>query len=346
MSAAVTRGCVFLLTDYGTDDEFAGLLRAAVARVAPDAPLVDLTHGIAPFDVRAGALTLERCARHLGPGVVVAVVDPGVGTDRRPIAVDVGPAVPSVLVGPDNGLLMPAADALGGVRRAVVLPPPAGATTFDGRDVFAPAAGRLWAGAGIGSVGAPIDPGTLVRLAAPRCVTRPGAVESDVQWIDRFGNVQLAAGPADLAAAGIRTQPGPGAHLDVWSGRWAGPVPVRRVTSFAELAGPADASALPAEACQAVAASEGRHRVGLLVDASGQVALVCDRRSAAAVLGLVVGETVVVADPATARGAATARRAATVREPGPIVHDAITVGDRTGSGPGEGAPGSTEGGAR
>ncbi|MGH9017182.1 MAG: SAM-dependent chlorinase/fluorinase, partial [Acidimicrobiales bacterium] len=174
-------GAVFLLTDYGDDDEFAGLTRAVIRRLAPAAPVVDLTHGIPPFDVRAGAHALTRCVGFLGPGVVVAVVDPGVGSDRRAVAVEVGGAVgvevgvgvgvgvevdpgpgnaatgPRYLVGPDNGLLVGAVDLLGGPVGVVSLTAPglpsragrAGAgATFDGRDLFAPVAARLWAGAG------------------------------------------------------------------------------------------------------------------------------------------------------------------------------------------------------
>src|SRR5215472_12360768 len=110
------RGAIFLLTDYGTADELVGVVRAVLARSAPGATLVDLTHEVPPFDVRAGALALSRAATHLGPGVVLAVVDPGVGTDRRGVALRVrGADGPWALVGPDNGLLMWAAAALGGV---------------------------------------------------------------------------------------------------------------------------------------------------------------------------------------------------------------------------------------
>jgi S-adenosylmethionine hydrolase len=148
-------GAIFLLTDYGHADEFAGVVRAVIARDAPGAPVVDLTHEIPAFDVRAGALALVRCVNHLGPGVVVAVVDPGVGTERRALGIEVGwagadPGGPSHLLGPDNGLLPWAADALGGARRAVSLPTHG---TFDGRDVFAPVAARLWRGEPLESQG-------------------------------------------------------------------------------------------------------------------------------------------------------------------------------------------------
>lgn len=303
-------GCVFLLTDYGTDDEFAGLVRAAVVRAAPGAPVVDLTHGIPPFDVAAGARALERCVAHLGPGVVVGVVDPGVGTDRRPVALEVaGGDGPRALVGPDNGLLLPAADVLGGARRAVVLPPPVGPTTFDGRDVFAPAAARLWAGHDLASLGPPVAPTDLVRLPLPQRSVAAGSLRAEVVWVDRFGNVQLAAGPEDAAAAGL------GDDLVLQAGEPDRRRPVRWVRSFGELAavtGPSPGAdrAIPAVATvtgptpDAAQATDGELPVGLLVDASGRLALVCDRAPAAVVLGLSAGDVVVVHDAGGSLGPA------------------------------------------
>ncbi len=282
-------GGVFLLTDYGLADEFAGLLRAAVVRLAPDAPIVDLTHDIAPYDVVAGARALARCVDHLGPGVVVGVVDPGVGTDRRPVAVETrSEHGPRYLVGPDNGLLLPAADRLGGVRRAVVLPRAATSTTFDGRDVFAPAAARLWSGVDLGSLGQPVDPASLVTLAPPAAAVSDGAVATEVQWVDRFGNAQLAVGPAALEAAHLEGLDVLAVHLPARAEGRAGTsgaasgrvVTVRRVVAFADV-------------------TSG---FGLVVDASGQLALVADRRSAAAELGLDVGSAVALRRPEGSRG--------------------------------------------
>lgn len=235
------------------------MLRAVVAARAPGAPVIDLSHEVAPFDVRAGALMLARCAPALGPGVVVAVVDPTVGTSRRPVALAVASgAGPRHLVGPDNGLLGFAAEALGGVRAAVTLAPePGAARTFDGRDLFAPAGARLWSGARLADLGPAVDPGSLVRLAVPAVHHRAGALEAEVTWVDRFGNVQLAAGPDDAAAAGLS-----GTFTAVGGG---GPQAGRRVGAFAELA---------------------HGQLGLLVDANGRLALVCDRRPAATVLAV------------------------------------------------------------
>jgi hypothetical protein len=297
-----SRGAVFLLTDYGEADEFAGVTRAVVIRLAPGAPVVDLTHSIPPFDVRAGARALSRSVVHLGPGVVVAVVDPGVGSGRRAVAVAVAvardsaaagraDAGPLYLVGPDNGLLGGAMDALGGPTAAVALPPaaapaaapaatpaaavaapepvtgPESGRSFDGRDLFAPVAARLWLGASLNDVGMPIDPRSLVRLAPPRLAVGGGWIEAEVLWVDRFGNVQLAARAGEWAEAGL-------GGTVVIAGGDSSPVGrrvARRVGSFSELDG---------------------DEVGLLVDANGQLSLVCNRRAAATVLAVRTGDSV------------------------------------------------------
>ncbi len=266
-------GAVFLLSDYGATDEFAGIVRAVVARLAPGAPMIDLTHEVPPFDVRAGALALERAAPHLGPGVVLAVVDPGVGSERRGVALSTRSARgPRALVGPDNGLLVWAAELLGGPDGAVVLARPAGApSTFDGRDVFAPAAAALWRGEPLSALGEPFPVSELVHLAAPRVERNPGRLEAEVLWVDRFGNVQLAATPADGRASGLLH--GGAIELEA-AGRVHG---ARLVGAFEELAG----SDLP----------------GVLVDANGRLAVVCDRRPATTVLGVQTGETVTLRLP-------------------------------------------------
>lgn len=281
------RGAVFLLTDYGERDEFAGVTRAVVLRTAPGAPVVDLTHGIPPFDVRAGALALARCVGFIGPGVVIAVVDPGVGSGRRAVAVAVRGGVdsafdgPGALVGPDNGLLGWAVEALGGAVAAVALPASAGpGATFDGRDLFAPVAARLWAGASLNDVGLPIDPAGLVTLPPPRLrvisvpagprppgpgstPTRGGSVEAEVIWVDRFGNAQLAARADDATSAGLDDV----VEIQVATTTWR----ARAVTSFAQLEG---------------------DQIGIMVDANGHLSLVCLRRPAATVLGVGAGDMV------------------------------------------------------
>jgi hypothetical protein len=269
--AARAGGSVFFLTDYGHADEFSGVVRAVLVHHAPGVPIIDLTHGVTPFDVRAGALALARAVPYLGPGVVLAVVDPGVGTARRPVALSVRSTTrsegPQHFVGPDNGLLPWAAEALGVMDGVVELPrsPMDGmTTTFDGRDVFAPAAARLWQGHPLSALGLALDPSSLVRLPPPRLSASPGVLEAEVQWVDRFGNVQLAAGPDDDAAAEL------GDELEVLAARSHR---VQRASSFAEL---------------------GPGGLGLVVDANGRLSLVCDRDSAATVLGVQPGDVVTV----------------------------------------------------
>ncbi len=263
-------GSVFFLTDYGLADEFAGVVRASVLRHVPGVPIIDLTHGVTPFDVREGALALVRAVPHLGPGVVLAVVDPGVGTQRRAVAMSVRSTVadgPHHFVGPDNGLLPWAVDVAGGVECAVALPRHSRrdpGVTFDGRDVFAPAAARLWQGTALTELGDEIDPTSLERLTPPRLSVSPGALETEVQWVDRFGNVQLSAGPDDATAAAL------GDVLEVVATYVHR---ATRVAAFAEL---------------------GPHTLGLIVDANGRLALVCDRQSAATVLRVHPGDVVTV----------------------------------------------------
>jgi len=251
---------VTFLTDYGLVDPFVGQCRAVLARAAPGVPVVDLTHGVPRQDVLAGAVLLADCVPFLPPGVTVAVVDPGVGTARRGIVAEVDLAgAPHRFVAPDNGLVAPALVACGGAVAAWSLPVPPGIpATFHGRDVFAPAAARLATGADPADLGAPVDPATLTPLALPAATASPGLLAAPVLLTDHFGNLSLAAGPADLAAAGLTR----GAALRV-----AGPGPAAGAvlaTTFADVA--------PG---------------GLLVhlDAAGRVAVVVNGGSAAARLG-------------------------------------------------------------
>jgi S-adenosyl-L-methionine hydrolase (adenosine-forming) len=262
------RGCVFLLTDYGVADELAGVLKAVVARSAPGAPLVDLTHGVSAFDVRAGALALSRAVPYLGPGVVIAVVDPGVATDRRAVALEVATEVgPSHLVGPDNGLLVWAAEALGDVSHAVEIGSSPSRSTFDGRDVFAPAAGALWSGTSLSELGPPIDPHSLVRLTQPVLSVSRGEVGTEVLWVDTFGNVQLSATPSDAHKAGVCDRLGEDLEVITPTTRSA----ARRVSAFSDL---------------------GAGELGVVTDANGHLALAGDRSSAARTLGLRAGDPV------------------------------------------------------
>ncbi|SCL21801.1 hypothetical protein GA0070624_2399 [Micromonospora rhizosphaerae] len=190
---------ISLTTDYGLADGFVAACHGVIARLAPAARVIDVTHLVPPADVRRGAAVLAQTVPYLPAGVHVAVVDPGVGTSRRGI----GLATPGgLLVGPDNGLLLDAAAALGGVTAAVELTnpgwlAPAVSRTFHGRDVFAPVAARLALGAPLAEAGPAVDPATLVRLPAPVVRRTDDGFAAEVLTVDHFGNVQLAA-PADL----------------------------------------------------------------------------------------------------------------------------------------------------
>jgi S-adenosyl-L-methionine hydrolase (adenosine-forming) len=256
---------VTFLSDYGLEDEFVGVVKSVIRDIARHVAVIDLTHGIAPHDVRAGALTLARSVQYLASGVVVAVVDPGVGTDRRAVAVEVA-AGEGVFVGPDNGLLAPAVALAGGAGRAVVLTNDeyqlaAPGATFAGRDVFAPAAAHLCNGVDLAELGDTVDPGLLLPGTVPLARSEGGGLAAEVLWVDRFGNAQLNLGTEDVAAWGdqIRVRVGDTTR-------------VATVTqSYGEL---------------------GAGAIGLVVDSYGLLALSLDRRSAADALGLGAGDAV------------------------------------------------------
>lgn len=191
-------------TDYGLSDGFVASCHGVIARLAPEVRVIDVTHGVAPGDVARGAAVLAQTVPYLPPAVHVAVVDPGVGTARRGVAAR---TPGGVLVGPDNGLLPWAADALGGIEELVELANPEWfladvSSTFHGRDVFAPVAARLARGADLADAGPAADPAALVRLPQPVVAVGDGWLEAEVLTIDRFGNVQLAAGGDALDGLG------------------------------------------------------------------------------------------------------------------------------------------------
>ena len=197
---------ISFLSDFGLDDEFVGVVHGVIARIAPEVHVIDITHGVPRGDVRAGALSLMRAVQYMPEGVALAVVDPGVGTQRRPIAAE----TPwGFFVGPDNGLLSPAAAIVGGSIRAVTLEnpelilPSAGAT-FDGRDRFAPAAAVLASGqASLDELGPAVAPDELMPMVLPLPEITDGAVEGEAWWVDAFGNVQLNVGPDELSEIGV-----------------------------------------------------------------------------------------------------------------------------------------------
>ena len=185
---------ITFLTDFGLEDDFVGTCHGVIARIAPDARVIDITHGIRPGRVLQGALMLANTLVYMPVGVHLAVVDPGVGGSRRPLALRDGSG--RLYVGPDNGLLLPAADRYGGVAEAHELANPAYALdhvsrTFHGRDLFSPAAAHLALGVPLGELGPPIDPDALVRLDVPQPQVGSGRLRATVLAVDRFGNAAL-----------------------------------------------------------------------------------------------------------------------------------------------------------
>lgn len=225
---------ITFLSDYGYEDEFAGVCRAVIARIAPEAPVIDLTHGVPPQGVRHGAVALADALPYAPPGIHLAVVDPGVGTERRAVAARVRDA-DRVLVGPDNGLLWPAMESFGGAVEAVeVSRSPFGLepvwATFHGRDLFAPVAARLALGAALPEAGEPIEPRSLARLELPQARLEDGDLVAEVLYLDRFGNATLGARAAEFERGPLMR----GALLSVRAGGSAHDATF--VTAFAEVA--------------------------------------------------------------------------------------------------------------
>ena len=288
---------MFFLSDFGTEDEFVGVVHAVIEARAPGTTVIDLTHHIPPFDVRAGSHTLVRAVRHLGPGVVLGVVDPGVGTVRRGVGLEVPRRDGGTLhfVGPDNGLLVAAAESAGEAPIALAVelhrgpaPPDRGAT-FDGRDVFAPAAAALCTGTPLAQLGEAIEPASLIRLAGGvveqgRLHDGRACLRTEVTWVDHFGNLQLAATVMDARVAGIPASGVVELAARVESGREhldglphslvPHGVQLRCVDAFGDL-------------------KQGEF--GLLVDANGHLAVVAGEASAARWLNVVAGELLILA---------------------------------------------------
>ena len=263
---------ISFLSDYGLADEFVGVVKSVLRTIAPHAAVIDVTHDVPPHDVRAGSLTLVRSVQYLAPGVVLAVVDPGVGTARRAVAVEVGEQGEGVFVGPDNGLLAPAVHMTGGARRAVELTNPdyhlpAPGPTFAGRDILAPAAAHLCCGVDLAELGPPVDPITLLPGIVPLSSEADGRLKGEVLWVDRFGNAQLNVGPDEIEAMGDRVT----VRVRDEPARTA-----RRAWTYGDLR--------PGE-------------LGLVIDSYGMVSLALDRRSAAESLRLGPGDAVTLEAP-------------------------------------------------
>src|SRR3954454_6044204 len=194
---AMAARTITFLSDYGLGDEFVGVVHGVIAGICPQGRVIALGHGVPRQDVQAGALTLERALPYMPAGVHLAVVDPEVGARRRAVALRTAEE-DRLLVGPDNGLLIPAAERFGGVLEAIEISAspwrlePVSAT-FHGRDLFAPVAARLATGSELAEAGAPVEPGELVRIELPRAAIEAGALEALVTGTDGFGNVTLGA---------------------------------------------------------------------------------------------------------------------------------------------------------
>lgn len=197
---------ISFLSDFGYGDEFVGVVHGVLAKLAPESRVIDLGHGTSRGNVRSAALALTRAIQYLPEGVCLAVVDPGVGSERRAIAAGTSWGY---FVGPDNGLLSPAVAMVGGASRIVsienpeaMIPSPG--QTFHGRDVFAPAAGLLASGEVTLDDLGPVIPGDEVTpLLLPLTETEGGTISGEAWWVDQFGNVQTNISPEELVSIGL-----------------------------------------------------------------------------------------------------------------------------------------------
>ena len=207
---------ISFLSDFGTDDEFVGVVHGVLAKLAPDSRVIDLGHNISPGNVRSAALSLTRAIQYLPEGVALVVIDPGVGSDRKALGIE----TPwGFFVGPDNGVLSPAVAMVGGGTKIVsienpeaMIPSPG--ATFHGRDVFAPAAALLASGeAALEDLGPSLEGSMVMPLMLPLPEVENAAVTGEAWWVDRFGNVQTNIGPDELGSLGL--EPGGWATLKV-----------------------------------------------------------------------------------------------------------------------------------
>jgi S-adenosyl-L-methionine hydrolase (adenosine-forming) len=197
---------ITFLSDFGLQDDFVGVCHGVIKRIAPDAEIIDVTHGIEPQRVLQGALVLANTISYMPDGVHLAVVDPGVGGQRRALALRGGDG--RLFVGPDNGLLVPAAERQGGIAEAHELANPAYALesvsrTFHGRDLFAPAAAHLARGVELGELGPPVAVDALIRLDLPEPDVGRNRIRAVVLYVDRYGNMQLNLTREHLQEVGV-----------------------------------------------------------------------------------------------------------------------------------------------
>ena len=258
------------MSDFGTTDEFVGVVHSVINSIAPFVKVIDVTHGIPHFDIRSGGLALARSAQYLSPGVVLAVVDPGVGTQRRAVAVEVGDGE-SVLVGPDNGLLAPTVALVGGADRAVSLTEtnyqlPAPGPTFAGRDIFGPAAAHIASGVDLSELGDEVEVSSLVPGLMPVTSKESDGLHTEVLWVDQYGNAQINLDPTELEIKENEVN-----HFEI---KTAGQIRIaKKVETFEEL---------------------GAGELGLTIDSYGLVALVIARGSAAEEMKISTGNQVII----------------------------------------------------
>ena len=212
---------VTFLTDFGLVDDFVGICHGVMKRIAPEVEIIDITHGIEAHGVLQGALVLANTLPYLPEGVHLAVVDPGVGSPRRSLAVRSGDG--RLFVGPDNGLLVPAAEKLGGIdaafevtNREYALEPVS--ATFHGRDIFSPAAAYLARGVAVEELGPAVDVGSLTRLDVPQPEVTDRRIRACCLYVDRFGNMQLNLTRGHLEQLGV--EPGQRVELELASERY------------------------------------------------------------------------------------------------------------------------------
>ena len=261
---------ISFLSDFGTADEFVGVVHSVINSIAPFVKVIDITHGVPHFDIRSGGLALARSAQYLSPGVVLAVVDPGVGTQRRAVAVEVGGGE-SVLVGPDNGLLAPTVALVGGADRAVSLTEinyqlPAPGPTFAGRDIFGPAAAHIASGVDLLELGDEVEGSSLVPGLMPITSKESDGLHAEVLWVDQYGNAQINLDPIELEIKENEIN-----HFEI---KIAGRTRIaKKVETFEELGG---------------------GELGLTIDSYGLVALVIGRGSAAEEMKISTGNQVII----------------------------------------------------
>jgi len=267
----MVRPVITFLTDFGPSAP--AVCRGVMFGIAPDANIIDVSHQVPRYSISDGARTLVFALPYMPVGVHVAVVDPGVGTDRLPLALRTRRG--DVMIGPDNGLLIPAAEALGGIAEARSIENrdlmlPVISSSFHGRDIFSPVAAHVAMGVPFESVGPVVDVDRLVRLPQPKPTVREGALETVIVGVMSFGNVTFAGVPADLEKAIGKLEPGRPLLLEF--GASNGQANTRERTTWAETFGrvPLGASLVMADSQGTLSFADNQGnaagRLGLSVD--------------------------------------------------------------------------------